>query len=163
MAAIAAEAGITKPILYRYFGDKRGLYEALAQRHTTALLAALRAELRGPRDRRARTRALIAAYLDYVEQMPGVYRFLLYRAAEEVPAVRSQVVGFVRHLGEEIGAGLAWDLGLPADDPRARAWGTAIIGAVQAAVDRWLDERDVPPGELVDHLTELVCDGWARS
>lgn len=38
MNAIAAEAGITKPILYRHFGDKSGLYAALAKRHTDALL-----------------------------------------------------------------------------------------------------------------------------
>lgn len=43
MNAIAAEAGITKPILYRHFGDKSGLYAALAKRHTDALLGALRA------------------------------------------------------------------------------------------------------------------------
>lgn len=41
MNAIAAEAGITKPILYRHFGDKGGLYRALATRHTDGLLAAL--------------------------------------------------------------------------------------------------------------------------
>lgn len=41
MNAIAAEAGITKPILYRHFGDKGGLYSALAKRHTDALLASL--------------------------------------------------------------------------------------------------------------------------
>ena len=48
MNAIAAEAGITKPILYRHFGDKNGLYRALAQRHTDALLATLREALDQP-------------------------------------------------------------------------------------------------------------------
>src|ERR671939_42161 len=52
MNAIAAEAGITKPILYRHFGDKGGLYRALAVRHTDALLATLRAALDLPNDRR---------------------------------------------------------------------------------------------------------------
>ncbi len=52
MNAIAAEAGITKPILYRHFGDKGGLYSALAKRHTDALLAALRAALDAPSERR---------------------------------------------------------------------------------------------------------------
>ncbi|MEV1243105.1 TetR/AcrR family transcriptional regulator [Nonomuraea sp. NPDC050022] len=42
MAAIAAEAGITKPILYRHFGDKSGLYEALADRHVRTVIAQLR-------------------------------------------------------------------------------------------------------------------------
>ncbi|MBC7679270.1 MAG: TetR/AcrR family transcriptional regulator, partial [Pseudorhodobacter sp.] len=41
MASIAAEAGITKPILYRHFGDKGGLYAALTERHTDRLLEAL--------------------------------------------------------------------------------------------------------------------------
>src|SRR2546423_9774671 len=31
MEQIAAEAGVTKPILYRHFGDKDGLCEAVAQ------------------------------------------------------------------------------------------------------------------------------------
>src|SRR3954452_2049804 len=54
MNAIAAEAGITKPILYRHFGDKSGLYRALAIRHTDALLANLRAALDAPADDRRR-------------------------------------------------------------------------------------------------------------
>src|SRR3954469_13134032 len=54
MNAIAAEAGITKPILYRHFGDKGGLYAALAKRHTDALLDSLRAALDAPAERRQR-------------------------------------------------------------------------------------------------------------
>jgi len=42
MASIAAEAGISKPILYRHFGDKSGLYQAVAERHTRALMDAVR-------------------------------------------------------------------------------------------------------------------------
>ena len=59
MNAIAAEAGITKPILYRHFGDKGGLYRALANRHTDALLASLRAALDSPGDRRHRVEATL--------------------------------------------------------------------------------------------------------
>ena len=48
MAAVAAEAGISKPILYKHFGDKPGLAAALADRHTERLMASLReALLRG--------------------------------------------------------------------------------------------------------------------
>ena len=43
MAAVAAEAGITKPVLYRHFGDKGGLVAALTDRHTGRLLAVLQA------------------------------------------------------------------------------------------------------------------------
>src|SRR3954469_24040490 len=96
MNLIAAEAGITKPILYRHFGDKGGLYRALAARHIDQLLARLRAALSTRGGLRARTRATIDAYLASVEAQPEVYRFLVQRAAAEEPDVRGQVEGFVR-------------------------------------------------------------------
>ena len=43
MDEIATEAGISKPILYRHFGDKDGLHRALAERYVEALLSELRA------------------------------------------------------------------------------------------------------------------------
>ncbi|MHB8341360.1 MAG: TetR family transcriptional regulator [Mycobacteriales bacterium] len=160
MTAIAAEAGITKPILYRWFGDKQGLYAALAERHVGHLLDLLLAELRGPADRRARTRSLVGTYLRYVETTPQVYRFLMYRAVEEEPSVRSQVADFLRRLGDELATGLCLEFELPPDDPGMHAWGAAIVGAVQSAVDRWLQLRDVSGEALVEQLTRLLCDGW---
>jgi len=44
MNAIAAEAGITKPILYRHFGDKNGLYAALAARLTVCSSELMRSD-----------------------------------------------------------------------------------------------------------------------
>src|SRR4051794_1843691 len=38
MGEMAAEAGVTKPILYRHFGAKGGLYHAIAERYATELL-----------------------------------------------------------------------------------------------------------------------------
>src|SRR3954463_14439124 len=76
MNLIAAEAGITKPILYRHFGDKVGLYRALADRHIELLLHRWRAA-RAPRGGlKARTRATVAAYLGSVEEQPQIYHFL---------------------------------------------------------------------------------------
>src|SRR6185503_13694774 len=63
MAAIAAEAGVTKPIVYRHFGDKAGLYRALAERHTDELLASIRTALTSPAGLRARAEGAVDAYL----------------------------------------------------------------------------------------------------
>ena len=41
MDAVAAEAGVSKPVLYRYFSDKAALVEALAERGSEILLARL--------------------------------------------------------------------------------------------------------------------------
>src|SRR6266704_2334366 len=38
MDEIAAQAGITKPIVYRYFGDRAGVYQAVAEQYCADLL-----------------------------------------------------------------------------------------------------------------------------
>src|ERR687895_267285 len=57
MDELASEAGITKPVLYRHFGDKDGLYEALTRRYIDELASALRPAVAAddPRSRLAAT------------------------------------------------------------------------------------------------------------
>src|SRR5437588_877875 len=144
MNVIAAEAGITKPILYRHFGDKGGLYRALAERHIDSLLERLRAALLTRGGLRARTRATVEAYLAAVEEEPQIYRFLVERAAVEEPDVRGQVQGFVRRFGEELATGIANEPDLADIEPaRAMVWAHAIAGMVQATGDWWLNHADV--------------------
>jgi len=157
MNLIAAEAGITKPILYRHFGDKGGLYRALAARHIDQLLARLRNALTTRGGLTARTRATVDAYLAAVEEQPQVYRFLMERAAAEDADVRGQVVGFVRRFGDELAAGLAAEPVLaPIGEHRAQIWAHGIAGMVQGAGDWWLDHPDVPREVVVDELIALM-------
>jgi AcrR family transcriptional regulator len=161
MNLIAAEAGITKPILYRHFGDKVGLYRALADRHIELLLDRLRAALATRGGLKARTRATVDAYLGSVEEQPQIYHFLVERAAVEEPDVRGQVQGFVRRFGEELAAGIASEPQLQGVDPtRALVWAHAIAGMVQATGDWWLDQHDVPRHVVVDELTALLWRGF---
>ena len=161
MNAIAAEAGITKPILYRHFGDKGGLYRALAERHIDTLLERLRLALLTRGGLRARTQATVEAYLASVEEQPQIYRFLVERAAVEEPDVRGQVVGFVRRFGDELAAGIASEPELAGIDPeRAVVWAHAIAGMVQSTGDWWLDHPEVSRAQVVDQLVALLWDGF---
>ncbi|ARZ71433.1 TetR/AcrR family transcriptional regulator [Streptomyces sp. HU2014] len=165
MNAIAAEAGITKPILYRHFGDKGGLYRALAERHTDALLVGLRAALDAPADRRERVETTLDSYLAAIEARPQVYRFLMHPADESHPTEQGFDVGrhsapLLRRMGEELAQVIAErvDLG-PGSDELARAWGHGIVGMMHAAGDWWLRERPFPRAHLVRHLADLL---WGR-
>lgn len=164
MNAIAREAGITKPILYRHFGDKGGLYRALAQRHTDALLDTLRAALDRPGKPRQRVAAGLDAYLAAIEAQPQVYRFLMH-PGENSEGERSFEVGrhslpVLRRLGEELAQVVAERTDLGPDGERvARAWGHGIVGMMHAAGDWWLAERPCPRDELVEQLTGLL---WGR-
>ena len=162
MNHIAAEAGITKPILYRHFGDKGGLYQALASRYVDDLLARLRAALGTRGGLEVRTRATIDAYLSAVGEQPQVYRFLLERAAVEEPGVRGEVQGFVRRFGDELAAGIRAEAALQGiDEGRALVWAHGIAGMVQAAGDWWLDHQEVPRSQVVEELTALLFGAFA--
>ncbi|WP_200301070.1 TetR family transcriptional regulator [Streptomyces adelaidensis] len=173
MNAIAAEAGITKPILYRHFGDKGGLYAALGQRHTDALLDSLRAALDAPAERRERVEATLDTYLAAIEARPQVYRFLMHPAEGahpgdqpgEQPADQGFDVGkhsapLLRRMGEELGKVIEERLDLGPDSQRlARVWGHGIVGMMHAAGDWWLGERPCTRQELVRSLADLL---WGR-
>jgi len=161
MNVIASEAGITKPILYRHFGDKGGLYRALAARYTEDLLTSLRSALLTRGGLAARTRATIEAYLTAVGEQPQVYRFLMERAAVEEPGVRGQVQGFVSRFGDELASGMRAESDLELDERRALVWAHGIAGMVQAAGDWWLDHPEVSREQMVEELTALVFGAFA--
>src|SRR4051812_5979420 len=94
MTAMAAAAGVTKPVLYRYFGDRAGLYHAIAERFAVGLLDELAAALtKGPGGRRSVEQS-IDAYLRYVEAYPQLYRFLATRLPAADPEGQRMVTGF---------------------------------------------------------------------
>jgi AcrR family transcriptional regulator len=160
MAAIAAEAGITKPILYRHFGDKSGLYVALAERHTDRLLDALVEALTGGGTPRERVQRTIETYLRMIEEEPGVYRFLV--ESDEAVQAREPVRGFVHRLEDLLAAGIAHELRLSEDDLLPVVWASGIVGMVQAAGERWLGAMACSRAELSAQLTDLLWGAYGR-
>lgn len=162
MAAIAAEAGITKPILYRHFGDKSGLYEALADRHVRTVIAQLRPELVAPgADLRGRARATIGVYLDLISANRNLYRFLFHRASAEDSRFRSHMTALVRGLGEELGGLLAGERAVP-DPVRAQVLGHAFVGMVQTTGDWWLEHPEVDRVQVVEGLVDVIAAALVR-
>ncbi|MFG1707264.1 TetR/AcrR family transcriptional regulator [Nonomuraea sp. M3C6] len=157
MAAIAAEAGITKPILYRHFGDKSGLYQALADRHVRTVIAQLRPKFaESGADLRGRARAAIGVYLDLVSANLNLYRFLFHRASAEDTRIRSHMTSLVRSLGEELGRTLAAERVVP-DPVRAQVLGHAFVGMVQTTGDWWLDHPEVDRAQVVEGLVDVIA------
>ena len=166
MAAMAAEAGVTKPILYRHFGDKAGLYTALAARHTETLLASLTAALAQSATPQDRVRRTVDVYLAALEAEPQVYRFLVQ--SEEAAPVQGQVRGFLHELQEQLGRGIRAELGLATDDVRAAVWAAAIVGMVQSAGEWWLETRTTDAhaptrDELGRQLADLLWGAYGAA
>lgn len=160
MDDIAAEAGVTKPIVYRVFGDREGLTRALADRFADELAASLQVAItRAPTDGQ-RVAGAIDAYLAFIEKEPAIVRFLIHRSLETVETTGVALSGFVNRMGQLITQALGEGLrqqGL--DSGAAEPWGYAIVGAVHLAGDWWLERRTMPRERLVAYLTSLVWDG----
>lgn len=160
MNAIAAEAGITKPILYRHFGDRSGLFQALTERHTSGLLAAVRTALDEPLERRERVEHVLDTYLAGIESRPQVYKLLTHPEPGDPHGVGNALAPALRQIAEEITRAVTAQVDLGPDSPLlSEAWGRAITGMVLAAGDWWLDQRPCPRARMVQALADLL---WGR-
>jgi AcrR family transcriptional regulator len=162
MNAIAAEAGISKPIFYRHFGGKGALYRAIAQRHTDAVLDKCRTALDSVWDRRDCVEATLDAYLTAIEAHPQMYRFLMHPEeaegdADSLAVDHSHVAPLLHLLGEELAVVISERLELGRDGELVgRVWGHGIVGMMHAAGDWWLVQRPCERADLVRHLADLL-------
>ncbi|WP_229758474.1 TetR family transcriptional regulator [Peterkaempfera bronchialis] len=160
MNAIAAEAGITKPILYRHFADKHGLYQALAERHMAGLLASVRAALALPLERRDLVEAVLDTYLAAIEARPQVYRFLTHPEAGDGLGPGGPLAPALQRIADEIADAVRLQVDLGAEAGLlSETWGRGITGMVLATGDWWLEQRPCSREEMVRALADLL---WGR-
>lgn len=166
MDQIAADAGTSKPVVYRYFADKTQLHRAVTQRVVATIIATLRAATERSAAAAGDSRQLIHdsvdAYLGLLEQSPQLFRFVIAHPELETPEGQpartfSDVIAelLATELGSSLQAG-----GL--DASRAHPWGEAIVGFISAASLWWVDHPGaMTRGELADYLSALLWGGAA--
>ncbi len=74
---IAADAGVTKPTLYHYFGSKAGLLDTLLREGTRDYLHALDEAARFAGDLTLCLSRVVSVTLEFAQRRPDLYRFLL--------------------------------------------------------------------------------------
>jgi AcrR family transcriptional regulator len=160
MDQVAKAAGISKPVLYRYFDDKTQLWLAVGEYLAQQVVAIVIPAIEKVREERELIAATIDSYLGAIEGQAELYRFLMQ---QEVPGVHhlvnsaSQTVasGLSRVIGDRLRA-----LGLDAGP--AEPWAVGIVGLVQATGDWWMKRnRPMRREALTDYLTTLLWQGIA--
>lgn len=162
MAQMAAEAGVSKPILYRHFCDRADLVAAVAE-HTLAdvndALALARASESGGSARNL-VGSIVDTYLDFIERNAAVYRFLIHRTT--LDALDDHVIlnGYVRLSGQRVASLLEEILRAAGRDVGpSEVWGIGISGMVHAVGAWWLEGGDLTRDQVRAHLTDLIVDG----
>ncbi|WP_435771634.1 TetR/AcrR family transcriptional regulator [Nocardioides sp. SYSU DS0651] len=147
---LAEEAGISRGLLYHYFGGKQGFYEAVVQ-HAAADLYAQTAPPAGgePLDRLL---ASITAYVDYVVANHAGYRSLVKAAAGGNEALRAVYEATQEALAERIFAEDALGEVVP-DTPAVRLLVRAWQAMVEDLVLTWCED---PTSLSRDDLLQVI-------
>jgi len=167
MDHIAAEAGVTKPVLYRHFADKADLFVALGQRGTEILFDRLIPALNNEEAPVPRIRKSLDAFFTTVEEHPNLYRVLVRRSFAKA-AVEQDIVAEDKELIANALSALLGDYlrALNLDSGGAEPWGHGIVGMVQNVSEWWLERRTMTRDAVVEYLTQIIwsaIDGFCRS
>jgi AcrR family transcriptional regulator len=158
LQAIALEAGVTKPTLYREVGDRDALVNALAERLAARMADAvthLVAEASTPRDG---LRNLVAGYLDLAARERHLYLFVTAGGTGEDRVQQSLLLadGAASQFAEPIAA---YRVAHGADPDVAVVWSYGLIGAMHYVTLWWLREQTPDIDLVIDQITSLLWSG----
>jgi len=154
MDEIAAEIGVSKTVLYRYFVDKNDLTTAVMMRFAqTTLIPNMAAALSSNLDGYALTREIIRVYVETVAAEPEPYRFVMANnSASKSKAVAESERIIARMLAVMLRRRMA-SVGM--DTGGVEPWAYHIVGGVQLATHSWMSHPRMSADELIDYLTML--------
>jgi AcrR family transcriptional regulator len=150
---IAREAGVSKGLLYHYFGGKQDFHAACVGLGAERLIEAVLPNMSLPME--LRPRAAVEAYLDFVKKHSLAFQVLMQgnaggpEALQKVEATRERLVEITME-------GIAPELRTPDRRLAARAW----QGAVEQASLDWLAHDDVDKERVLEILLAALVGIW---
>jgi AcrR family transcriptional regulator len=149
--AVAREAGITRPIVYRHFDDLGALLDALVERETLRALAQLREVLPGD------VSDLIAGfegYLRAVRSDPVTWRLVLVPPEGAPSLLRERIAAGRAAVVAQLAAAVGPRAGSPDPELTARALSAMADEAARLLL---ADPDRYPPDRLVAHARWMLA------
>lgn len=157
IAQIAESAGVSKPVLYRYFSDKDDLYRAVGQWGAEQVVERLVPVLVETGSMRERIYAGCAAYLEFLEEHPQVFLLLVeHRSADDPLADGKDQIAttFAKLMGDTLRR-------LGVDAAAAEPWAHGLIG-MGLSVGEWYLRRDIMSREATaQYLAAFIWHAFA--
>lgn len=151
IAEIAAEAGISKPVLYRYFADKDELHAAVGRWAANEVLARMVPELMADAPMRERITRSIDAYLATLEEHPQVFLLLVrHRGGDALADGKAAIAAaFARILGDTLR-----ELGV--DAAGAEPWAQGLVGLGLSTGEWWLERQTMTRAAVGSYLSTFI-------
>jgi AcrR family transcriptional regulator len=161
IAQIAESAGVSKPVLYRYFEDKDDLYRAVGWWGANQVIDGLMPLLLSDRPLRERVERACTAYLTLISLHPNVFFLLVDHPNGDDPLADGKelvAATLARTLGDVLR-----DLGIDAGG--AEPWAYGLVGLGLSTGEWWLRRRTMSRAAVSRHLSQFVWhafEGIAR-
>jgi len=157
---IAAQAGVSKPVVYEHFGGKEGLYAVVVDREVDRFLAMATRLMEGE-DTLEKFEAAAVALLRYIEDNSDGFRILV---RDSPPGSGS---GTFSSLISDIASQVEYILGDVLKergyDPKfAPMYAQMLVGMVAFTGQWWLDARKPKLEEMAAHLVNLAWNGLSQ-
>lgn len=164
MDEIAAEIGVSKTVLYRYFADKNDLVHATMQRFIEiTLMPRVYGAISLDADEYQLVRTALGEYVGAVDEDPEVYRFIMGNGSAD----QSSLAEFEKLFAEVVAAAIisrADDLGIETEG--ALLWSYVLVGGIQLATHWWTTDKTMSREEVIDYLSMMAwsaIEGMARA
>jgi AcrR family transcriptional regulator len=145
---IAYEAGVSRALVYNYFGDRGGLLAAVYLHTFGQLNDVLNASIAGTLPPEDRIRAIVAGYLRFAADHPEAWRLLQLSMATSHPAVLDARRAHMDALAALWGGTVL-----------ARIVAFGVIGMLESATFDWLQLHDAEIDDVADVLYDLLWTG----
>ncbi|MEM9035701.1 MAG: TetR/AcrR family transcriptional regulator [Actinomycetota bacterium] len=154
MQDIAAEAAVTKPIVYRAFGDKDGVVDAVAEVLSLRIEATTRDATNSTTEPHAQFREATRAFLEQVRDDRQTFLFVEYGGGSQDGSQLRRMVDrasepWLRSFGRSVDTG-------ERADPAAVTWAYALNGALRTVALMWVHDPYCDLDELIDDLTRFA-------
>jgi AcrR family transcriptional regulator len=156
---IAGAAGVSKPVLYRYFSDKADLLAAVGAYGAELVMAAMAPALVADGALRERVDLACDAYLALLEEHPNVFLLLVrQRAGDAGDAGASDPLADGK---AAIAAAIAVVMsdalrGLGLDTGGAEPWAHGLVGLGMSTGEWWLTRRTMSRASVSAYLSSFV-------
>jgi AcrR family transcriptional regulator len=166
METVAARVGVTKPLLYAYFGNKEGLYLACMEPAGEALVETVAGAVRDTASPADALRAGVHAFFAFVDADRSAWRVLFddtlpagAEPARRAAAQRDRLVALVAAAQLE----RLPEARRAAAQARTEALSAALLGAAEALARWWLRRGDAMPAADAAELLVRTLEPGLRA
>ena len=158
VAAVAKKAGISKPLIYNYFGSKEGLFEACLDRGGALLADEIERIARGDAVGIERGMATLGGMFTLLEPQPYLWRLFFDPSAPSTGRIADLTTHYADRIGKLAEEGVTELMELAGnDDPLdISAMTTVWLGIVDSLMNWWMEHPDQSADEMMQRCLRLL-------